>query len=632
MSEHAKKARDAMKAKAKRLAAGDPHQKVDSSTWTPPEALNADKKTGMRPVSKRAYKKGGKVIGKCEGGMVAKRADRKARKSGGRTEEQPIVDRYVNRDMKKANEYRDGTKHIGGLKKGGRTGKMGGGVMGDNPISQQNRSMSKAAGMAFKKGGKAKRHKYATDGGVDGNDQIGNMIRADQTDREITDLIARDKFGDKNGKIPLPPRRQPAPAPKPKMMPDKYLGSKGFGYKKGGKAEHDDEAADKALIKKMVKPEARTGKYTGGGIFSGNSKQKVPGVTGGRKARKGGGRNDSERGGGGGDSTRIDPSKSGEAYYDFFTGWHDLDKATPDQIAHMRPDDAKAARAAMGRNTPNKPKSSSASVSRTKPIESGMKDPSGLYDQPRASQMDRDQAMRPQTPAYNPYPDPTAGGSEAARYGSANAYAQRVLADAKAQEASGGMNPMMRERVGDARRMLEGADTRTAPTWSQTGGGYYTQGPQNVFEPVWNGIKTGAAWLGDAVKNSQEPAGLYNKGGRAAHKKGGRAKGGVTIINIETGKSGGHAPLGAGTLPNAPVGPRMPNAPQQPMGGAGAPPMGAGGPPMPPAGGGGMPMPPMPMGRKTGGRTTHVIDHAAGGGLGRQEKIAAYGLKPAKRK
>ena len=42
------------------------------------------------------------------------------------------------------------------------------------------------------------------------------------------------------------------------------------------------------------------------------------------------------------------------------------------------------------------------------------------------------------------------------------------------------------------------------------------------------------------------------------------------------------------------------------------------------------PQPPMPMGRKSGGRvakTEHVIDHAAGGGLGRLEKIKAYGHK-----
>jgi len=34
-----------------------------------------------------------------------------------------------------------------------------------------------------------------------------------------------------------------------------------------------------------------------------------------------------------------------------------------------------------------------------------------------------------------------------------------------------------------------------------------------------------------------------------------------------------------------------------------------------------------PMGRKSGGKVEHVIDHAAGGGLGRLEKIKAYGLE-----
>jgi hypothetical protein len=57
------------------------------------------------------------------------------------------------------------------------------------------------------------------------------------------------------------------------------------------------------------------------------------------------------------------------------------------------------------------------------------------------------------------------------------------------------------------------------------------------------------------------------------------------------------------------------------MGGAPElPPMGAGRPGMP------------PIGRKHGGeipagmKTMHVIDNAAGGGLGRIEKIKAYGL------
>jgi hypothetical protein len=57
---------------------------------------------------------------------------------------------------------------------------------------------------------------------------------------------------------------------------------------------------------------------------------------------------------------------------------------------------------------------------------------------------------------------------------------------------------------------------------------------------------------------------------------------------------------------------------------------GGGGAPM----GGAMPPQGMPMPRKSGGRamgkTEHVIDHAAGGGKGRLEKIKAYG-EPQKR-
>ena len=42
MYQTAKKAREAMKSKAKRLASDRPLQKVDSSTFTPPEMLKAD--------------------------------------------------------------------------------------------------------------------------------------------------------------------------------------------------------------------------------------------------------------------------------------------------------------------------------------------------------------------------------------------------------------------------------------------------------------------------------------------------------------------------------------------------------------------------------------------------------------
>ena len=113
----AKSLREAMKAKAKRLA-GASSEKVDSSDFTPAEKLNADVKTGMRPISRRAFKTGGKV----EGEATERRADRTPR---GFQEKVGLA----NTNQKDANEEREGIKHVGGFKKGGRTGKMNGGMM-----------------------------------------------------------------------------------------------------------------------------------------------------------------------------------------------------------------------------------------------------------------------------------------------------------------------------------------------------------------------------------------------------------------------------------------------------------------------------------------------------------------------
>lgn len=126
MSDMAKKARDAMKGKARKLA-GEKDQKVDSSDWSPAEPLNAEVKTGMRPISRRAYKSGGKV----EGASGPKNLGRPQRKAGGKAEEKAEAAEYakakINRDAKAANQEREGIKHVGGLKSGGRAKKQNGG-------------------------------------------------------------------------------------------------------------------------------------------------------------------------------------------------------------------------------------------------------------------------------------------------------------------------------------------------------------------------------------------------------------------------------------------------------------------------------------------------------------------------
>jgi hypothetical protein len=194
MSDMAKKARAAMKAKAKSLTADRPLERVDSSTFTPPELLNADVKTGMRPLSRRAYKSGGKVEGAC----AAPNMGRKPRKSGGKA---LTADSLINRNAKDANQDREGIKHIGGLKTGGRAKKMVGGPMtGANAMMQRAQAVGDVPGAVM------------------------------------------DFTGIKKGS--LSPMRA-------------------TGMKKGGKV-HDDVKQDKALIKKMVKPTARTGKAEGG--------------------------------------------------------------------------------------------------------------------------------------------------------------------------------------------------------------------------------------------------------------------------------------------------------------------------------------------------------------------------------
>jgi hypothetical protein len=148
-------------------------EKVDSSDWIAPEPLNTDVKTGMRPISRRAYKRGGKVAAKevgPSGSIAAKRGDRIAKKTGGKVDRnRPMsTDDFLNRDQKMANEVREGgDKHIGGYKKGGRAKKnVGGGLPygGANAVGiPQGAGMSKvrqAATGGLKRGGKVSKKEW----------------------------------------------------------------------------------------------------------------------------------------------------------------------------------------------------------------------------------------------------------------------------------------------------------------------------------------------------------------------------------------------------------------------------------------------------------------------------------------
>lgn len=120
MSAASESARAAAKSKVERLMKSDPKARVDASGYSPDGPMDNGVQTGPRPISRRQFKRGGTV----EGSKAPVRADRKPRASGGMT-----ASSYINRDVKSANEERDGTKHIGGMKRGGRAGKLAGGPL-----------------------------------------------------------------------------------------------------------------------------------------------------------------------------------------------------------------------------------------------------------------------------------------------------------------------------------------------------------------------------------------------------------------------------------------------------------------------------------------------------------------------
>ena len=121
--------------------------KVDSSDWTPSELLNTEAKTGMRPISRRAFKAGGKVEG-AEAKTNLSRAPRGFQEKVG----------LANTNQKDANEEREGIKHVGGMKNGGRAAKAGGGSFKD-AFRAARKQMG--AGKTFEWNGKSYTTNYA---------------------------------------------------------------------------------------------------------------------------------------------------------------------------------------------------------------------------------------------------------------------------------------------------------------------------------------------------------------------------------------------------------------------------------------------------------------------------------------
>ena len=244
MSELSRQARRAMRAKIHRITKGD-SGKVDASDYGPEEVLNAGVKTGMRPISRRAFKKGGKVVAN-EGKDAAKHAGKKPRNGGKKL----TIDALVNRNVKDANEDREGIKHIGGLKTGGRAKKQNGGSFQfDAPRSG-----------AAKIDTTSQAYKDAAAAAAAARQAAADRAQA----KRDADAVARGN------------RMQGLEASEEAKLPRKA----------GGRA-HDDEPEDRALIGKMVKKSALTGKKHGGMALDGEYQGTRP--KGGRVAKKDGG-------------------------------------------------------------------------------------------------------------------------------------------------------------------------------------------------------------------------------------------------------------------------------------------------------------------------------------------------------
>lgn len=244
MSEMARAARAAMKNKIQRLTAGEPKAKVDASTWSPPEMMNTGAKTGMRPISRRAFRKGGKVIEKCEGVEAMKRADRKQRKTGGRS----LVTDLINRNDKKANLARDGGgAHVGGYKRGG-------------DVEQDKKLIKKAISQHDKHmhGGKHEEIKLKK-GGRTRKQAGGSMTEREKNayNRRINDML-EDSRDVRTERLLMPPSAQESDFDKRtrELMPEPKRGS----------------MPPDADMKNPVTGAPRTGRKKGGGTYFGGTR------------------------------------------------------------------------------------------------------------------------------------------------------------------------------------------------------------------------------------------------------------------------------------------------------------------------------------------------------------------------